>query len=320
MSPAAPRGRFLQMPPPSLGVEFASDRVTVVSLEPAGEGAVVGAHATEPLPPGVISPALNALNVEQPNAAGDALRRALERADLKGGRAALVVPDAIARVSILPFESIPSSEQDLGQLVRWQVRKSVPFDIDAAQVSWSRGADHGAGADFIVAVARRDIVEEYESLCARCGLQAGLVDLATFSMINAVLAAAGPGQRTDPGSDWMLVHVSRADAALAIVRGGDLIFYRNRAMAPDETLEDLVHQTTMYHEDRLGGGRFARVIVAGTSAGSDVRRTIEARIGVPVEALDARGVATLRDRIGAAPGLLDMLAAPIGVLRREAVA
>jgi type IV pilus assembly protein PilM len=297
-------------------VEFAADRVTVVSLEPAG-GAIVGAHATEPLPPGIINPALNANNVEQPNEASDALRRALQRAELRGGRAALVVPDAVARVSILPFESIPASEQDLGQLVRWQVRKSVPFDIDAAQVSWTRGMPREGGGDVVAAAARRDVIEGYEALCARCGLYAGLVDLASFSIINALLAA---GEAGDAGADWMLVHVTRTDATLAIVRAGDLIFFRNRTTGPDETLEDLVHQTAMYHEDRLAGRRFARVVVAGTAAGPDVRRRIEARLGMPVDALEAYGVATLRDRIGASPGLFDMLAAPIGVLRREAVA
>jgi type IV pilus assembly protein PilM len=302
-------------------VEFAADRVTVVSLEPGGQEAIVGAHATEPLPPGVITPALNAVNVEQPNAAGDALRRALDRAGLRGGRAALVIPDAVARVSILPFETVPASERDLDQLVRWQVRKSVPFEIEGAQVSWSRGAAHDGGADVIVAVARRDLVEEYEALCLRCGLQPGLVDLATFSLINALLAAAPEGEGgSDPASDWLLVHVTRGDATLAIVRSGELIFFRHRAMAADETLEDLVHQTSMYHEDRLGGARFARVVVAGLSAGPEVRRRIEARIGMPVQGLEARGVALLRDRIGAAGGLFDVLAAPVGVLRREVVA
>jgi hypothetical protein len=75
----------------------------------------------------------------------------------------------------------------------------------------------------------------------------------------------------------------------------------------------------MYHEDRLGGGRFARVVMCGMAAGvsADVRRNVEARFGVPVEAIDPRGAASLRDRIGAAPELLESLAAPVGVLARE---
>jgi hypothetical protein len=66
----------------------------------------------------------------------------------------------------------------------------------------------------------------------------------------------------------------------------------------------------MYHEDRLGGGPFSRVIVAGLSSypAGDVRRTVEARLGLPVETIDPRQ---------AGPELLDSLAAPLGVLLRE---
>jgi type IV pilus assembly protein PilM len=321
MSRAAARSSFLQVQPPAIAVEFAVDRVAVVSVDRGSRGASVAGHAVERLPPGAITPLLNGRNVHDPAAAGEAVQRALERAGARGPRAALVLPDAVARVSILSFETVPPATKDLDQLIRWQVRKSVPFPIDAAQVSWQRGA----GNDFLVAAARRDIVEEYEALCGGAGLHAGIVDLATFDLINMVLASdAAPGERDvtlggpDSGSDWMLVHVTAGDATIAIVRDGHVIFFRNKATAGDESVEDLVHQTAMYHEDRLGGGRFARVVVRGLSAAAsaDARRNIEARFGVPMETVDPRSAATLRDRIGVAPDLLEALAAPVGVLVR----
>ncbi len=308
MSPAAARSSFLKAQPPAIAVEFAADRVAIVSLDRGAAGAVVAAHGVERLPPGALVPQLNGRNVQDANGVGDALRRVRERAGVRGARAALVLPDAVARVSIVSFETVPASTADLEQLIRWQVRKSVPFPIDAAQVSW----EQGTGNDFLVTVARRDVVEEYEAVCARAGLHAGVVDLATFNLVNTVLASGVPD------GDWMLVHLTAGDASIAIVRGGELIFFRNKATAEDEPVEDLVHQTAMYHEDRLGGGRFTRVVVCGAaSASADARRNIEARFGVPVEPVDPRGAASLRDRIAASPDLLEALAAPVGVLVRE---
>jgi Tfp pilus assembly PilM family ATPase len=232
------------------------------------------------------------------------------------------MPDAVARVSILPFETVPAKTEELEQLIRWQARKSVPFPIDTAQVSWVAGTRREGGQDFIVTVARRDLIEEYEALCTRAGLHAGVVDLATFNVINAVLAGQSNSQGVEQSSDWLVVNLTAIDATLAIMRGTELIFFRNRTLAGQETLEDLVHQTAMYHEDRLGGGRFARVVVVGmataTSPVADgVRQNIEARIGVPLETVDPRGAASLRDRITAGPGLLEALAAPLGVLVRD---
>ena len=310
MSAAAARRSFLRAVPPAIAVECAADRLAVVSVE-RGATPVVGAYAVERLPAGIIAPSLNARNIVDVNGASDVLRRALERSGIRGGRAALVVPDAVARVSLIPFESVPERQTDLEQLIRWQVRKAVPFPIETAQISWQRGA----GNDFIVTVARRDIIEEYEALCSRAGLYTGIVDIAAFNLVNAVLASGSV-----PDGDWMLVHLSANDASIAVIRDSELIFFRNKATAPDEPIEDLVHQTAMYHEDRLGGGRFARVVVAGlsTAPGSDLRRSIEGRLGVAVESIDPRGAAALRDRINAGPELLDMLAAPVGALAREA--
>src|SRR5438132_606900 len=158
----------------------------------------------------------------------------------------------------LTGEKIPSRAQDLDQLVRWQVRKTAPFPIEEAQVSYVRGLHAPDGQDFIVSLARRTVVEEYERLCADAGSHAGLVDLATFNVINAVLAA--PAR---PVADWLLVNVATDYASIAIVRGEHLIFFRNREAEGDGTLADLVHQSAMYYEDRLKGGGFARVILAG---------------------------------------------------------
>ncbi len=89
----------------------------------------------------------------------------------------------------------------------------------------------------------------------------GVVDLASFNLMNTVLAATAPSRH----GDWLLVHVGADYATLAVVRGADLVFFRNRGAAGPAELADLVHQTAMYHEDRLGGGGFSRVVMAGAA-------------------------------------------------------
>ena len=96
-------------------------------------------------------------------------------------------------------------------------------------------------------------------------------------------------------------------------------------MEAEGDLADLVHQTAMYHEDRLSGGTFARVVLSGASArgavaGEVLRRSLEARMNVKVEALDFRGTAAMRDRISTGPELLDALAPAVGVVLREQLA
>ena len=104
------------------------------------------------------------------------------------------------------------------------------------------------------------------------------------------------------------------------MRGQELMFYRHRANV-EEPLAALVHQIAMYHEDRLGGSKFARVWICGGAlavGGADrARQEITEQLGVPVETVDIRPAAALSDRLCASAELLDTLAAPIGVLLRE---
>jgi Tfp pilus assembly PilM family ATPase len=314
-------------PAPGVAVEIAASRVSGASLDWRGGRAVVAAHAVEPLPEGALVPALNGTNTHERASVATAINRVMERLG-RPRRIGLVVPDVVAKVSLLKFEKIPPRAQDLDQLVRWQVRKTAPFPIEEAQVSYVNGQRAADGQELIVSLARRSVIEEYEQLCAEAGAYAGLVDLATFNVINAVLAGrTAPGTASAAGSgreeDWLLVNVAADSASIALLRGPHLIFFRSRAADTEGTLADLVHQTAMYYQDRLQGAGFARVLLAG-SAGvrvaadlDQVKQSLEDRLNTAVDTVDPRAAVTIADRIAASPALLDMLTPLVGLLLRD---
>jgi hypothetical protein len=239
----------------------------------------------------------------------------MERLGGRARRIALVVPDVSARVSILRFEHVPGRREDFDQLVRWQLRKSAPFPVDDALVTYSAGARSPEGSDFVVLLARRDIVQEYEGVCEAVGLHAGLVDLATVSVLNLFVAGSAA-----PAGDWLVVHMRPEYTSLAIMRGEHVIFFRNRPEGDEESLPDLVHQTAMYYQDRLSGQGFARVFLGGAGrvvGAVDVARgSLEERLGVAVEPIDPGAAVSVTDRISLTPDLRDVLAPLVGMLLR----
>jgi type IV pilus assembly protein PilM len=304
---------------PGVAVEIAAGRVSAATLDRRSKQNMLAAYAVEPLPDGALVPSLTAANTHDRPVIMGALNRVLERVG-RPRRVGLIVPDSVAKVSLVRFERVPPRTQDLDQLVRWQVRKAAPFSIDDAQVSYVPGIRAEDGQEFIVTSAKRDVVAEYEGLLADAGVHAGIVDLTTFNVINAVLAG-----RSAPSGDWLLVNVAADSASIAILRGPHPIFFRNRPAESEGTLADLVHQTAMYYEDRLKGGGFTRVILAGAAtAGTqqtgdieDARRSLEERLATAVETVDPRPAAAFSDRISAAPALLDTLAPLVGLLTRD---
>ncbi len=302
---------------PTAAVEISARRVSAAAVEWRGGHAVVAAHAVEALPEGALLPALTTLNLHDRDAVAAAVARALDGIG-RPRRIGLIVPDLVAKISLVRFEQVPAKAPDLDQLVRWQVKKAAPFPIEEAQVSYVPGIRAVDGQEFLVSAARRDVVEEYESVCAAAGAHAGIVDLSTLNVINAVLAGS------PPAADWLLVNVADGYASIVLLRGAHVIFFRNRAADADGTLADLVHQTTMYYQDRLQGTGLDRVLLTGAAAAghedADVealRRDLEERLGTPVDGIDPRKAAALTDRIGAAPALLDALTPLVGLLLRH---
>ena len=219
------------------------------------------------------------------------IAQALARLGGRVARAALVIPDTAAKVSLIRFDTVPPTAADLTELVRWQVRKSAPFPLDQAVISFSPGfKPEDGGQEFVVTTARVDVIEQYEQACLQAGVHAGLIDIATFSILNGVLTAQ-PG----PAGDWLLVHATPTYTTLAVLRGGELLFFRNREEESGGTLADVVHQTAMYYEDRLKGAGFSRVLLAGGAVQNveAVRRSLEQRLEVRIEPVPQPNLAAL---------------------------
>jgi Tfp pilus assembly PilM family ATPase len=309
------RSSWLAPTPPAVAVEVGSRRLTVVELG-RGAGASIVGYASEPVPEGAVVPAPSGINIANVPLVVDVLKRGMDRAGIGGtSRVALIIPDNAARVSLLPFEQLPAKTQDVEQLIRWKLKKATPFPIEEAQISWAVAHKAAEGPVVAATVARRDVVAQYEAVAAGAGMHAGIVDLASFNVMNAVIGAGAAS-----ASDWLLVTLAPEATTLAIGRGSELMFYRHRAAVEDEGLSSLVHQTAMYHEDRLGGTRFSHVWLCGGGVGpaaESARREIRDRLNVPVEVVDVRAAIQLGGRINASTDVLDALAAPVGVLLRD---
>ena len=301
---------------PTIGIDIAPDRVSAVALSRHQAQTKLLGHATELLPEHAITSTASEPNIVDRKSVVQALSRVLKRLPRRPTRVALTVPDSVAKVSFVHFDTIPGRAADLDRLVAWQVRKAAPFRLEDAQLAHTPGTRHGEqGREYVVVLVRRDIVREYESVCTEAGAHAGLVDLASMNLINTALMMTPA-----PSADWLLVHSTQTSSTLAIIRGRDLIFFRNRPATTEGDFAELVHQSAMYYQDRLNGGGLKRAVFVdgrGAAVGSPVDaigEALEYRLAMPIERLGSDGTATT---LGVGREVFDSIAAPIGLLLRE---
>jgi type IV pilus assembly protein PilM len=291
--PLARIGRWLNaMPHPSCVVEIAGHRVAAARWGKAGR---LDSFAVEPLAAGAVMPSPVDANIPQPEALKFALRRLFARVPHHSAPVAVLVPDMVVRVFILPFDSLPRSAEDALPLLRWRLKKSVPFDVDETVVSWMRQQGREGKLEVMCAVARQRIVREYEQAIEAVGASAGVV-------LGSTLASLPLLEDRDA---TLLIRLSGKTLTTVIVRGSNLCVYRSSEIASDlapHAMLDEIFPAIAYYQDTWGES-VDRARLAGFGSRDEVfRGALADELRVPVapltDALDSfRLGSSVRDLI-----------------------
>jgi type IV pilus assembly protein PilM len=236
------------MPHPPLVVEIAAEHVAAARWGKR-RGQLDGV-AAETLPSGAVMPSAVETNITQPDVVRSALRRVFTRIPDRGATIALLVPDLVVRVFILPFDNLPRKSEDASPLLRWRLKKSVPFDVDETVVSWNRQDGRDGNLEVVIAVARQQIVREYEQIVESLGAHAGVVlgsTLATLSLLE------------ERGST-LLVRLCGKILTTVVTNGPNLCVYRSSEMPAEakqlepQAMLDEVFPAAAYYQDTWGTG------------------------------------------------------------------
>jgi len=189
---------------------------------------VLSAASREELPADTIEPGLRAGNFRSRPPVVAAVRKVLESVTEKGlgKEVTLVVPDATVRVLLLDFDTLPSKPAEALPVVRFRLKKLLPFEADDAIVSYQimSGTAGGAkGGLRVVAVAiPREVLEEYEAVVREAGFEPGTV-------LPSTLAALAGLEDSDTAS--LVVNAGPQAITTAIVEGGVLLLHRSVDMS-----------------------------------------------------------------------------------------
>ena len=138
------------------------------------------------LAPGVVTPTLSGTNIQNRQALRAALGNALQVVSGKSRDVTVILPDAAIRVLLLDFETLPARADEFEPVIRFRLKKSLPFDIEQAAVSCDIRRDNGA-VHVVAAVSPRSIIDEYESMFRELGYSPGLIlpsSVAALGMIE----------------------------------------------------------------------------------------------------------------------------------------
>ena len=233
----------------------------------------------QPLEPDVLSISPLKDNVVRPELFFDQVKQ-FAPANGSSRTAALILPDYSARVAILDFDNFPSDKEEQLSLVRFRMKKSIPFELESAKVSY-QAQSSGSKKHEVVAVATAlEIVARYEAAFRAAGFRVGLV---TTSSLAAHKLISGAGVRVATKLDGSVLTIAVAeDQNLRLLRCVEL---------PELTAEDVgavLYPTFAYVEDRLDQRPPSLLMCGYGELAASVSEQVTAELGIPVEPLRSR--------------------------------
>ena len=261
---------------PLLACEISADRVIAArsSAKPLRLETFTSRHLAQ----GVITPGLSGANVQDPSALRTAVQGALAAVGGNSKDIIAIIPDAAVRVLLLDFEGLPDKQIDRDQVVRFRLKKSLPFDVERAALSYDVQRNNGS-LQVVAAVSPASIIEEYESAFRDAGYAPGVLlpsSLASLGMI----AAERP---------TLALKVDPMNITVAIAQSGALRLIRtlDNPAGYDVTAEELaeaVLPSIVFFEDTFGE-KIAEILVSGAAALAAIAPMLHQQTGARVQEL-----------------------------------
>ena len=233
---------------PHTAVELTPEGALAATLPSAGAAPV---YAFAPLPAGALVPGIAEANIKAPDAVADALRAALDQVEPKKRSVSLILPDTTARVFVLDFDSLPAKLEEAISVLRFRLRKMVPFDVEHAAISYQVLTQNSSSAaagtiKALVTVMPGATLAEYETAVRAAGYEPGAVlpsSLATLAGIDSIEAV-------------LTANLTSAALTTSITLGEDLLLYRTVELPADnaarvDEVQRSIAVAAAWFEDKL---------------------------------------------------------------------
>ena len=209
---------------PRLAVEVRAEGVVAARAEDAA--ALLTAVARADLAEGAVAPGLKVGNFVNRSAVTAALRKVLDGVAGSGRErmrdVTVIVPDSAVRVLFVDFDQLPSKAAEALPVVRFRLKKLLPFDADEAMVSYQVMSTEKDSVKLLAVAMPKVVLEEYESAVLAAGYLPGAV------LPSTLAALAGLDETPAP---VLVVNAGLGTVTTAIVQAGMLLLHRSMDMS-----------------------------------------------------------------------------------------
>jgi type IV pilus assembly protein PilM len=251
----------------AVGLDIGSASVKLVQLKEKKGGYQLLAFGAAPLPPEAIvdGALMNSAAIVQ------AIQEVVAQQKVKAKEVAIGVR---GHSVIIKKISMPRmSQEELDDSIQWEAEQYIPFDVKDVNIDTQILTPEGDAAgqmDVLLVAAKKDMINDYTSVCAEAGLTATVVDVDAFAVQNAFEA------NYDGANDTVvIVNVGAAVSNINVISRGVTTFTRDITMGGNAFTEEIQKQLNISYDEaealKVGGQGETDAVVP-----QEVERVIQA--------------------------------------------
>ena len=231
---------------PLVGVDISSTAVKLLQLSRNGDRYRVEHYAVEPLPPNAVVEQ----SIAEPEAVGDAIRRAMSRSGSKARFAAAAVAGSAVITKVIPMPA-DLDEDELEAQVELEAVNYIPYPIDEVNLDFEVLGPMPGNADMqqvLLAASRAENVDMRVSALELGGLKPRVMDVEAFAIENAYSLLAS--QLSLPRDALVaLVDVGATMTTLSVLRNGRGIYTREQIFGGRHLTEEVMRRYSLSYEE-----------------------------------------------------------------------
>ena len=234
----------------AVGLDIGSSGVKLVQLKEKKGGYSLVAYGTAPLPPEAIvdGSLMNSAAIVQ------AIQELIASQKVKTREVAIGVR---GHSVIIKKISMPRmTQEELDESILWEAEQYIPYDVKDVNIDTQILTPEGDAAgqmDVLLVAAKKDMINDYSSVCAEAGLTATVVDVDAFAVQNAFEAS----YELSPTDTVVLINVGATVANINILSRGITTFTRDITMGGNAFTEEIQKQLSISYDEaealKVGG-------------------------------------------------------------------
>ena len=235
--------------PVILGLDISSTTVKLLELSRSDGHYKVESMAIEPLPDDAVSEK----NIQDPEAVGECIQKALKKSGTKAKNAAVAVAGSavITKVITMPA-NLADNDSELESQIEMEADQYIPYPLEEINLDFEvigPSRDNPETIDVLLAASRSENIEMRTTALEIANLKPKIVDVEAYTIEKSSSLITEQIEEGEDNHIIAVIDIGATMTSLNVIENGDLIYTREQSFGGKQLTEEIMRRYGLSYEE-----------------------------------------------------------------------